>query len=109
MITNNEFDEVMEHKIKIDECINEETYEILKGKFSKCITSQLGSRILQAFISKSKKEIIEKIFDEIKNDMNELIIDQYGNYFCQKFFFTLSNENRIVFLEMVKYFLIKDL
>ena len=91
----------MENRIKKEECISLENYELLKGKFLKVISSQLGSRILQNYISNSPQEVIVQIFDEIKKHISDLIVDQYGNYFCQKFFTCLPNENRVEFLEMV--------
>ena len=78
-----------------------ETYEILKGKFFKIVTSQNGSRIMQTYIFKSSSEVIKVIFSEIADFMNEIIINIYGNYFCQKFFCVLANEDRKYFLKKV--------
>jgi len=97
----NEFEDILENQIKTDEYINEENYEILKGKFSKLINSQIGSRVLQNCIAKTSKEIIILIFNEIKDSISELIVNQYGNYFCQKFFSCLPIQFRSKFLESV--------
>jgi len=79
-----------------------ETYEKLKNKFFKIVTSQNGSRIMQTFIFKSSNEVIKAIFTELSDYMNEIITNIYGNYFCQKFFCVLDNEDRKKFLKKVK-------
>jgi hypothetical protein len=65
------------------------------------LTSQNGSRIIQSCISKTSVEIISKLFEEIKTKLNILFNDQYGNYFCQKFFCSLTEKERVSFLENV--------
>jgi len=67
------------------------------------VTSQNGSRIMQIYIFKSSLEVIKKIFTEISNNMNDIITNVYGNYFCQKFFCVLENEDRITFLKKVNF------
>jgi hypothetical protein len=97
-----EYDDIIEKLIKPDGIINEENYEVLKGKFYFFITSQVGSRVLQNCISKTNKDLLILIFNEIKDCLNELILNQYGNYFCQKFFSCLNKEYRISFLKAVR-------
>jgi len=90
-----------ENKIKADDKIENDTYCILKNRFFKIVTSQNGSRIMQTYIFKSSMEVIEKIFLEIVENMNDIITNVYGNYFCQKFFCVLNNEDRKIFLKKV--------
>lgn len=101
MIMKDEFEDILENKIKQDQYINEENYESLKGSFLKIINSHSGSRVLQSCITKTNKDIIIQIFIEIENNLSELIVNQYGNYFCQKFFTCLPFTYRIKFLESV--------
>lgn len=61
-------------------------------------------------------EVISKIFEEIKTKLHCLFNDTYGNYFCQKFFCSLTEQERLSYLENViilfflfKYLLIKYL
>ena len=97
----NDIDEMVENKIRLENEITEETYLILKDKFFQIVTCQNGSRILQTYIFKSNLEIITKIFKELSNHLPDIITNVYGNYFCQKFFLTLKDEDRILFLEKV--------
>jgi hypothetical protein len=98
---NTEIDENIENKIKSDERIEMDTFEILKDKFFKIVTSQNGSRIMQIYIFNSSAEVIKAIFTEIAHFMNEIITNIYGNYFCQKFFRVLDNDDRKIFLKKV--------
>lgn len=93
---------MVENKIRIDNEITEETFEILKGKFFQIVTCQNGSRILQTYIFKSTLDVIKKIFSELAEHVPEMITNVYGNYFCQKFFLTLEDFDKITFLQKVK-------
>lgn len=106
----NEIDEITENKIKLDDKIEPEIFEHLKGKFFRIVTSQNGSRIMQNYIFKSSLGVIKKIFTEISDNLNDIITNLYGNYFCQKFFCVLDFDDRKIFLKRVNlsfYFLIK--
>lgn len=60
------------------------------------LISQKGSRHMQLFIKKeANHEQINKIIEGIKNDFGKLMIDKYGNYFCQNLLRTVSTENRL--------------
>jgi hypothetical protein len=98
---SNDIDEIVENKIRLENEITEESYLILKDKFSQIVNCQNGSRILQTYIFKSNIEIITKIFKEISDHIFEIITNVYGNYFCQKFFLTLTDVDRILFLQKV--------
>lgn len=102
MLTKSELNEIIEINIRQDEFISKENYELLKGKFLFILTSQNGSRIIQTCISKTSIEIMSKIFMEIKDKLHILINDQYGNYFLKKFFCSITEKERIIFLENVK-------
>lgn len=74
----------------------------MKGSFLSLITSQNGSRIMQLALGNSSYVVIEHIMREIENQLNELMVDPYANYFCQKFYEYLKLDDRLVFLEKVK-------
>lgn len=97
----NEFDEILDLSVRKKELIEEEVYEMLKGKFFKVIISQNGSRVLQKALKNTESAIIYKIFDEIKERLNEIMTDMYGNYFCPKLFSFLDSKRKIEFLEQV--------
>lgn len=61
----------------------------------------MGSRVMQNCLLKTSKDIIIKIFNEIKDNFCDMIVNQYGNYFCQKFFSCLPLEYRTKFFENV--------
>ncbi len=51
-----------------------------------------GSKDLQKAIEKANPGLIEQIAREIEPSFAEVLIDQYGNYFCQKLFTKMSND-----------------
>lgn len=99
----NEIDEILENKIKMTEKIDEECVYYLKGNFLKIIRSQNGSRVLQKALSKTSKEISAIIFEEIKTCLSDLLIDPYANYFCQRFYDFLDFNQKIEFLNQVRF------
>jgi hypothetical protein len=98
----NEHDYILDFEIRPKERIEENAYEKFKGNFYKIIKTQNGSRVLQKVLKNTPKNIISKIFVEIKCYLNDLIIDSYANYFVQKFFSQLNIDERLEFLEEVK-------
>lgn len=103
----NDLDEEIENRIKADEKIELDVFELIKGKFFRIVTSQNGSRIMQNYIFKSSELVIKNIFEEISVHLNDIITNVYGNYFCQKFFCVLDVEDRLVFLNKVNNWLQK--
>lgn len=91
----------MENKIKITEKVDEKSYYMLKGKFISIIKTQNGSRILQKSLNKTSSEIITYIFYEIWDVLNELMVDSYANYFCQRFYDYLNFNEKKDFLRKV--------
>ncbi|CDW83480.1 rna-binding protein [Stylonychia lemnae] len=59
------------------------------------IVSQKGSRFMQQFVQKANLEQIENIIKRIQNDLGNLMIDKYGNYFCQNLLRTVNPQNRL--------------
>ena len=55
--------------------INIEDYNKLKGNFLNLIKSQNGSRYMQKIYLNTSYEILKQIFEEISNNITELMID----------------------------------
>jgi hypothetical protein len=45
---------------------------------------QTGSRFLQKLLNKANNAVVSFLLSEIEENFAELMIDNYGNYFCQK-------------------------
>ena len=78
-------------------------YQLLKGKFIPLMKTQQTSRILQFYLDQTNEEIIHLIFLEIANDVEELILDIYANYFCLKIFYFLNQDDRMIFLNNISH------
>ena len=64
--------------------------------------------IFQKYLkSTHSDEILHLIFLELSNNLEELIIDPYANYFCKKFFTFLNSKDRIDFLKNIEKALIE--
>jgi hypothetical protein len=102
LIKYNEYDEILELKIKPKGELTYDSYMLFKGKFTKVLMTQNGSRVLQAVLKNTKPDIISKVFNEIVTALPTLIVDSYANYFCQKFFTLLNIDERCRFLARLK-------
>ena len=99
-----ELKHLLERTGKIDFYI----YNFVKGNFLSIIKNHKGSKIFQKYLkSTHSDEILHLIFLELSNNLEELIIDPYANYFCKKFFTCLNQKDRIDFLKGIEKSLIK--
>ena len=94
------------HKIsKLDnELLNnltENPVEYYKGKIVELAKTQQGSKYLQNVVQYSTQESICFIATEVENDFAVLLIDKYGNYFCQKFIQSIQPAVRLKLLKIV--------
>ena len=78
--------------------IDRMTLNKLKGTFYELITSQNGSRYMQKVYLNIEPDILEEIFLELLPKISKLMIDPYANYFCQKLYSVLNDENKMKFL-----------
>lgn len=104
LITNfnkNQEDIILNGLINIKDRIETDHMVILKGNIFKLITSQQGSRVFQRTILNTEKELINLIFEEIKDKIHELMINSYANYFCQQLYKLLYQKERLIFLNNV--------
>jgi hypothetical protein len=65
--------------------------------------TQKGSRNLQKLLNKIQPDDLDIILEKIKNNFYDLMIDIYGNYFCQKLIQCCSAEQRMFILRHVRY------
>lgn len=56
----------------------------LKGSIYKLAVGQTGSRFLQRVLKQASSQVVSFILDEVAADFSELMVDNYGNYFCQR-------------------------
>ena len=78
-----------------------EIYMKMKGNFIYLIKNQQTSRLCQYFFDETPEEMIHLIFDEIKEQIDTLLLDPYANYFCLKIFYFLNAADRIFFLQKI--------
>ena len=77
-------------------------YNKLKGKFEQIIRTHKGSRIFQNYLKNTHSDILHLIFLELKNNLSELLKDNYANYFIKKFFECLCQKDRVDFLNTIQ-------
>jgi len=75
--------------------------EGIKCELPNYICSQKGSRIMQKYLNKFPSNIKTLLILKIGKNLGKIMIDTYGNYFCQKMFQICSNEQRILILEYI--------
>ena len=99
-----ELKHLLERTGKIDYNI----YNFVKGKFLSIIKNHKGSKIFQKYLkSTHSDEILHLIFTELSQNLEEIIIDPYANYFCKKFFAYLNQKDRVDFLKGIEKSFIK--
>jgi hypothetical protein len=82
--------------------ISEDTYLTLRGNICTLLKNQNSSRILQNCLKKTDPIIIRKLFFEIIPELDSLILNPYGNYFCQKFYSHIQFEEKLIFLNKIR-------
>ena len=98
----NEISEQLTQIEKIDFTI----YAKLKGKFLNVIKTHKGSRMFQNYLKTTQSAIIHLIYAEIRNNIIDIMCDSYGNYFCKKFFISLSKKDRMDYINTIKPYFI---
>ena len=93
-----EINKILNKTEKIDQLF----FNKLKGKFEQIIRTHKGSRIFQHYLKNTHTDILHQIFLEIKQNLTELLKDNYANYFCKKFFDCLNQKDRIEYLSIIQ-------
>ena len=76
-----------------------EIYNYFKGSFISLIKNQQASRLCQFYFDQTPSNIVHLIFTELRDNITQLLLDPYANYFCLKIFYFLNSNDRIAFLE----------
>ncbi len=77
---------------------------ILKGKVVTLALTQTGSRFLQKQLTKANPGFVAFVLEEVEKVLPDLMVDDYGNYFCQRLVSSCSPPQRIAFLSKVLAF-----
>jgi len=64
--------------------------------------TQRGSRNLQKLLNKIEPSGLDEILEFLKNNFPELMVDTYGNYFCQKLIQSCSSRSENVYTKTCK-------
>jgi len=84
---------------------NNNELETLRGKVVALALTQTGSRFLQKQLMKSDPSFISFVLEEVENALADLMVDDYGNYFCQRLISSCSPPQRISFISKVFYYI----
>ena len=79
--------------------MNMNSFGYKEGEIMSKIMTKQGSKELQKAIEKVSPIFIDYLVKEIEPHFSRLLIDQYGNYFCQKLFVKMSEENKLRLLK----------
>ena len=77
------------------------------NKLSSIMKASIGSRFLQKMLDKIDEDDIEEIFFKIGNDINDLICDNYANYFLQQLILKCNLKQRLYLYDKLKKNFIK--
>ena len=65
--------------------LREDSNRSYKDNFKFMLTDQKGSKYIQKKIDEKSPEFLFKLYEQIKNNLFEIMTNQYGNYVIQKF------------------------
>ena len=83
---------------------NDNDVDALKGKLVNLALTQTGSRFLQKQLTKANPGFVSFVLQEVESELAGLMVDDYGNYFCQRLVSSCSPPQRIAFLTKVSAF-----
>lgn len=69
-----------------------------KGQLVAFAKNQQGSKYLQRVLAKASPDILDFVVLEVGDHLHELMVDSYGNYFCQKLLQSSSSKQRLYLL-----------
>lgn len=76
-------------------------FEQLIGKIYMVSKDQQGCRFLQKKLEEQDPQTVDIIFNEVYEHINELMIDPFGNYLCQKLLEHCTDQHRYRIVEKV--------
>ena len=63
--------------------------------------NQTGSKFLQRLLDNANPQIVSYLLSEIEEYLPKLMVDNYGNYFCQRLLINCSSDQRMIILERI--------
>lgn len=69
---------------------------------AKLASTQAGSRYLQNEMTKAKVDFINFLITDIGKEFSAIMVDNYGNYFCQRLLSSCSGEQRVQILRLIE-------
>ena len=76
-------------------------FNSIKSKLIYLIKNQSGCKILQKFLNNTSPEIIHLIFEELYDNILNLLLDPIANYFCIKLFLLLNQIDNTKFFSLI--------
>jgi hypothetical protein len=76
--------------------------EALTGSIYQLAVNQTGSKFLQRLLDNANPQIVSFLLKEIEMALPTLMVDNYGNYFCQRLLINCSADQRMVILERIQ-------
>ena len=80
---NSKFNYCNNHNIHIK--MKDEANKSVNGSWRIMLKDQKGSKLIQKKIEEKSQDFLNKLYEQIKNNLKEIMTDQYGNYVIQKF------------------------
>ena len=80
---NSKFNYCNNHNIHIK--MKDEANKSINGSWRIMLKDQKGSKLIQKKIEEKSPDFLNKLYEQIKNNLKEIMTDQYGNYVIQKF------------------------
>lgn len=75
--------------------------DALKGNVMKLAVNQTGSKFLQRLLDNANPQIVTFLLNEIQTVLPSLMVDNYGNYFCQRLLINCSSDQRMQILQRI--------
>eukprot|EP01117_Protostelium_nocturnum_P020655 TRINITY_DN93_c0_g3_i1.p1 TRINITY_DN93_c0_g3~~TRINITY_DN93_c0_g3_i1.p1 ORF type:complete len:723 (+),score=211.25 TRINITY_DN93_c0_g3_i1:398-2566(+) len=77
------------------------SFEAVIGKIYSISKDQQGCRFLQKKLEEKDPQVIQTIYEEVREYVGELMIDPFGNYLCQKLLEFCNPDQRLGIIESV--------
>ena len=98
---------ILEYNLNKISYIDINIFNSIKSKLIYLIKTQNGCKIIQKFLYNTSAEIIHLIFEELCENILNLLLDPIANYFCIKLFFLLNPiDNTRFFLLIIQNFIL---
>lgn len=73
----------------------------MQGRVASLARTQTGSRYLQKDLNKTSCDVVNFLITDIGREMSKIMIDRYGNYFCQRLLSSCTAQQRLTILELI--------